>query len=479
MLLGAMSLTFSACESFDMPNPPAQSNPQEPVFEAANLVLTGIAGDQTIDLAALNESGTPVKLAELQSIENLPEGYSLEFVGQMAQNDQFNNPVDFAVSFKDNVISAAPDVLEGVYHKALNTIAPEARTANVRYIAYAVNGLNRMRLGGKDTYFCPMTASLKPFDPGFTMEDAYYLIGTCTGGTIDATKAIKMDNGGGNPYDFSTFSVVVDITAAEAENGYEWAVVPASTLAAGTGIVYGPADDMKTSAENGQFKAYDVAGVFGTIYEDNKHLISIDLRPDADGLYAYNWILAIPCLYTPGGSNGWSQAASQLMNTTNYIDYTGFINIDGEFKFTSAPDWNHTNYGYASDGKLTTDGGAGNIKVSENGLYLVNANISALTYSLSGPITTIGLIGDATDGGWDADTDLTPSEDFLTWTGTVNFKGTGEFKFRANDAWDINLGGDLEFLTPGGDNIATPGEGTYDVTLDLANYPYTATLVKK
>ena len=87
MLLGAICFGFSACESFDMPNPPAQSNPQEPVFEAADLSVIGTAGDQAYDLDALNASASPVKLAEVSSIENLPEGYVLAFEGQMSADE--------------------------------------------------------------------------------------------------------------------------------------------------------------------------------------------------------------------------------------------------------------------------------------------------------------------------------------------------------------------------------------------------------
>lgn len=484
MLLGAMTLGFTACESFDLPNPPGQSNPQEPVFEAANLTLVSAAGDKTYDLAALNTSATSVNLAQVETVSNLPENYTqLSFRAQMASTDAFNNPVEFPVTFKDNMISANADDLDGAYHVAMNTIAPDAKTVNIRFMAYANNPDDNtsMRLGGKDVFYCPMTASLKPFDPGFTIENEYYLIGTCSDGAINS-KAIKMTNSGASPYDDPMFSVVVDITAAEAAAGYEWAVIPASTLATGTGTVYGPEFDDNLYGASGNLKAYETVGVFGIIEEENKHLISVNMRPDEKGLHAYTWILAIPNLYTPGGSNGWSQSASQLLYTTNYTDYSGFVNVSGEFKFTSAPDWDHTNYGYASDGKLSTDGGASNIKVTENGLYWVNANISALTYSLSPVITTIGVIGDATPGGWDASTPLTPSEDFLTWTGTIAFKGEGSFKFRANDSWDVvNLGGDIEFLSTAGDapNINTPGEGTYEITLNLGSYPYTATLVKK
>lgn len=482
--MGAMALAFSSCESFDLPNPPGQSNPQEPVFEAANLNILSAAGDQTYDLGQLNTVQGTVKLADLESVSNLPENYTeLKFIGQMAASDAFNNPVDFPVTYKDNAIYADADALDGAYHPALNTIAPDAKTVNIRFKAYAVNPTDEttMRLGGKDAYYCPMTASLKPFDPGFTIEDKYYLIGTCSDGQINA-QAIEMTNSGASPYDDPNFSVVVDITAAEAAAGYEWAVVPASTLAAGTGVVYGPEYDDNLYAASGNFKAYETVGVFGVIEEENKHLITVNMRPDENGLHAYTWILAIPNLWTPGNSNGWSHDKSQMLYTNNYIDYSGFVNVVGEFKFTSAPDWDHTNYGYAGDGKLSTDGGAGNIKVTQDGLYWVTANISALTYTISPCITTFGLIGDATEGGWDASTPLTPSEDFLTWTGTVTLKGEGSFKFRANDSWDVvNLGGETEFLSTdgGAPNIATPGEGTYDVTLSLGAYPYTATLVKK
>ena len=54
----------------------------------------------------------------------------------------------------------------------------------------------------------------------------------------------------------------------------------------------------------------------------------------------------------------------------------------------------------------------------------------------------------------------------------------GELKFRANDTWDINLGGDPENLTLGGANIAVKA-GTYKITLSLSNaQKYTCTMVK-
>ena len=44
----------------------------------------------------------------------------------------------------------------------------------------------------------------------------------------------------------------------------------------------------------------------------------------------------------------------------------------------------------------------------------------------------------------------------------------GSFKFRANNGWDINIGGDLNNLSYGGDNIPATA-GTYTITLDLSD----------
>ena len=52
-------------------------------------------------------------------------------------------------------------------------------------------------------------------------------------------------------------------------------------------------------------------------------------------------------------------------------------------------------------------------------------------------------------------------------------------KFRANNGWDINLGGNLSGLTYGGDNISISEAGNYKIVLDLSNpLKYKATITK-
>lgn len=478
--MGVLGLGLVACDNYDMPNPPAQSNPQEPTFDAGSLQMAPLTGTETINLIEANDSDVLVPLAEVTSVENVPAKYELAFVGQMAATDAFNEAKEFPTSVDGTQIYADPDVLDETFRAVLNTLDPNAKDVYVRFKAYAVNGTSKVRLGGSDVYFCPLKASMKPFAPDFVVEEAYYLIGTCTDGKIDASKAIKMSNSGASPYDDPNFSVVVDITADQAAAGYQWAVVPQSTLSAGSGTIMAPTDEELAGEEAGYLMDYTTTGTWAVINASNTHLIQVNVKADEDGFYHYSSQLAIQNLYTPGPSNGWNQGASQLLYTDNYTIYQGYVHVEKEFKFTSAPDWDHTNFGFAAPGKLSTDPGAGNINVSQNetaltnGLYWCTADIVALTYTADA-VKTIGIIGDATEGGWDKDTELTPSADFLTWTVTTTLK-EGTFKFRANGGWDINLGGSLDDLTPGADNIPAPTTGKVTITLDLSSIPYTATV---
>ena len=184
-----------------------------------------------------------------------------------------------------------------------------------------------------------------------------------------------------------------------------------------------------------------------------------------------------PFLWTPGGSNGWSQDASQQLFTTDGgTTFVGFALLQDEFKFTNQNDWNGINYGAGEEeGTLSTDGGAGNILVPVNGLYWCKVNVEDLTYELT-LISTIGAIGDF--NGWSESVALSTTNN-LVWTGNVDFT-SGGFKFRCNDDWAVNLGGDAyNYLLPDGPNLNVPGEGVYKVTLDLTRLPYICTFEKQ
>lgn len=172
-----------------------------------------------------------------------------------------------------------------------------------------------------------------------------------------------------------------------------------------------------------------------------------------------------PVLYMAGDANGWNQI--DVLNGDDGVHFTGYMYLNQNgFKFCTQPNWDGTNYG----ADFNTAGDAANITMTEPaGYYKVDVDLSAKTYTLI-PITTIGIIGSASPKGWDSDVDMTyvpynaETKELGYWEiKDVTFT-SGEIKFRANDDWAINWGGDTNALTQGGDNISVEA-GTYDIKL--------------
>lgn len=183
-------------------------------------------------------------------------------------------------------------------------------------------------------------------------------------------------------------------------------------------------------------------------------------------------------LNVPGDYQGWNPEDDNTALASLNDDgvYTGYIYFPADqlgFKFADGG-WD-TNWGdTGADGTLEL--GGDNIAVPAAGFYQVNVNLNDLTYSLT--LTDWGIIGDATPGGWDNDTNMTYNEADGAWEITTDLTG-GEMKFRANDGWDINFGDDASdaLLEAGGANIAVPGGGNYTIKLYLGKPDYTYSIV--
>lgn len=172
-----------------------------------------------------------------------------------------------------------------------------------------------------------------------------------------------------------------------------------------------------------------------------------------------------PVLYMAGDANGWDQI--DVLNGDDGVHFTGYMYLNQNgFKFCTQPNWDGTNYG----ADFNTAGDAANITMTEPaGYYKVDVDLSAKTYTLI-PITTIGIIGSASPNGWDSDVDMTyvpynaETKELGYWEAKDITLASGEIKFRANDDWAINWGGDVNALTQGGGNISVDA-GTYDIKL--------------
>lgn len=172
-----------------------------------------------------------------------------------------------------------------------------------------------------------------------------------------------------------------------------------------------------------------------------------------------------PVLYMAGDANGW--ATNDYLAGDDGVHFTGYMYLNQNgFKFCTQPEWKGTNYGANFD----TAPDAGNITMTEEaGYYKVDVDLSAKTYTLI-PITTIGIIGSASPNGWDSDVDMTyvpynaETKELGYWEAKDITLASGEIKFRANDDWAINWGGDVNALTQSGANISVDA-GTYDIKL--------------
>lgn len=235
------------------------------------------------------------------------------------------------------------------------------------------------------------------------------------------------------------------------------------------GGVAGVAADM-------QFRTVAYLDANYTVQGVNSNVVTINITPYLPFLY----------MYVPGDYQGWNPGAAPSIAATvpDLSAFEGYVNVPAggtyQFKITSAPDWGHTNYGYGGDGILSADGGASNLTwPTGGGYYRLQANLSTLTWSATA--TTWGIIGDATPGGWGASTEMFYNTATNVWEidNVALTAGGHQMKFRANDDWAINLGGDVNGLTYNGGNIDIAADGNYNITLDLSHpLKYTTTITK-
>lgn len=202
----------------------------------------------------------------------------------------------------------------------------------------------------------------------------------------------------------------------------------------------------------------------------------------------------LPKLAVPGVHQEWNPPTAPQLAASAFgaTDYEGYVYLSGEFKFV-APDqsgnfnWGNVDYGddgsfsgvLAEEGEVNCTAAAGYYRVQANIGAVTPNNLNGMTYSVTP--TAWGIVGAATPGGWDASTPLTYNPTTKRWEGNVQIT-PGAFKFRANNAWSINLGGDSDedgSMNYDGPDLTIADGGNYFVVLDLSNprqYTYTMTL---
>jgi len=171
------------------------------------------------------------------------------------------------------------------------------------------------------------------------------------------------------------------------------------------------------------------------------------------------------------GYNNWGAYADGFFYTTDTPDvFVAYVTLfDGEIKFRENNDWG-VNFGDdGNDGTL--DAGGANIAVTA-GHYKIVLDMANGTYTIEE--FSWGVVGSAFND-WGATPDGKFFYDYTTDTFKILIKLLdGEFKFRFNNDWAVNLGdtGGDGTLEAGGDNIAVSA-GHYAITIDLNAMTYT------
>ncbi len=107
---------------------------------------------------------------------------------------------------------------------------------------------------------------------------------------------------------------------------------------------------------------------------------------------------------------------------------------------------------------------ADNVKVEEDGTYVVVLDVTDETVVINPAEHRWGVVGSFNDWGGSADLEMTEVEEGVFESDAANFAAGTELKVRQDSDWTVNYGAD----GPDGANLKVEEDGSYVVRLDLA-----------
>lgn len=438
-LLAAMA---SCTEDFDDWAQP-QSQPQED----AKSVTFSVAPASAIDYANVTADDQTVQLF-VPSV-TAEEGTETTLKAILWNEDKTASAELTPDTEGKTTASELKSIVESLYGKA-----PVARTIAIDVTAYTAAGEQTLANSAATTLTVTLVA---PF-----IDSAYYLVGNMCGWSKEDALAFT-HIGDGDVYNNPKFQIVFKTTAA---NQY-WKIIPATNYdgdfwAEGEKGVVGTAVDGDESLEGDLVTTSPQAG---KIAEEGIYRMTIDMM---NYTYKLEKLDFAQFVYFIGATDGWSASDQKLESPGFDGVYTGYVYCadpngwGNEFKFQRTQgSWDNEINSGTFTGGITGDfaDGGGNIKATAGeGVYYVTLNLAAGTLNAV-RITNMNLVGDF--NGWNA----ADAAQQMTWNATdycYEITGAGVtangWKFTANNAWDINLGGDaLTDLVANGSNIAVVG----------------------
>lgn len=325
--------------------------------------------------------------------------------------------------------------------------------------AWVSNGVTAVKMATSEKF------QIKAIPEAPVIDEGYYLVGdmfTTEDGvngwnTISDKQTFKHSDK--DVYEDPIFTITFETTKAD----QYWKIIPKANVDAGNtdasaaGVV-GPKvdgeDSMTGSLTNGDAKA-------GKIAKAGKYKLTLNMM---DYTYTFEEVKYDPFIYFIGATDGWKSSDQKLALVDEAKGvYTGYVYVADpngaglQFKFQRvAGSWdNEINAGaFVSFGGAATNEN-GNIGVNAGeGVYYFDVNLSEGTITAT-KVETMSMIGGFNN--WDGDAVMTwNAEEYCFEATNVGVTADG-WKFRVNGGWDINLGGSLNNLTAGGDNITVAG----------------------
>lgn len=437
-----MSMVSCTEDYTDWGNP--QTNPQEEAVTFGNGSVTPV---DVINLADVTTEKIKVAsiVAPTSSDAAYTPNYKINFDGQSFDIDADGN-------------MATAELTSYIVEKYGKR--PTERDIDATLDAWVSNGSTAVKMATSETF------QVKAIPEAPFIDEGYYLVGDMftteevNGWTKEVAKAFKHSEK--DVYEDPIFTVSFETTKAD----QYWKIIPKKNIdsddlwAAG---VVGPKvdgdDSMTGLLTNGDAKA-------GKIAKAGKYKLTINMM---DYSYTLEEVNYDPFIYFIGATDGWTNAEQKLALVDDAKGvYTGYLYCadpngwGNQFKFQRvAGSWdNEINSGAFStfSGAATSEGGNIGVNAGE-GVYYFDVNLSEGTITAT-KVEKMGIIGGFNN--WAGDAVMTWNAEEYCFEATFEAPNAGVtadgWKFRVNGGWDINLGGSINNLTAGGDNITVAGK---------------------
>lgn len=427
-----------------------QTNPQEDAITIPGFTATAA---QAIDFASVTTDS--VNTFSLSSAA-LPEGFTLgnariELTPQGVENAT-KTTVNTSLDGKGAVADLA-SVVESAYGKR-----PTARTFDAQVYVNAIKEGQAVLIdAGKINLVMTPKA---PF-----IDAAYYLVGDMfTTDDVNGWNTIsdkqKFKHSDKDVYEDPIFTITFETTKAD----QHWKIIPKANVDAGNtdasaaGVV-GPKVDGEDSMTD---SLTNVDAKIGKIAKAGKYKLTLNMM---DYTYTFEEVKYDPFIYFIGATDGWKSSDQKLALVDEAKGvYTGYVYVADpngaglQFKFQRvAGSWdneiNAGTFNTFSDAATTNENGNIGVNAGE-GVYYFDVNLGEGTIKAT-KVETMGIMGQF--NGWSSDAVMAwNAEEYCFEATNVGVTADG-WKFRVNGGWDINLGGSLNNLTAGGDNITVAG----------------------